>query len=126
MRITNKVIFSAESLGASVNSAPIKLDSLYLVAVAATWIGATAAGTLKIQFSEDDPTFGDGDDITGWYDAITNGCVVPSAAVTVAGPGSQLWEIGLNGGVPHKWMRLVFTRTSGTGSIDAKFNAKGV
>ncbi len=126
MRITNKVIFSAESLGASVNSAPIKLDSLYLVAVAAVWTGGTAAGTLKIQFSEDDPSFGDGDDITGWHDAIANGCVVPATAVTVAGAGSQLWEIGGNGGVPHKWMRLVFTRTSGTGVLEAKFNAKGV
>jgi len=126
MRIFNDVVFSAGSLGADLASAPIKLDSMYLAAIAATWTGGTAAGTLKIQFSEDDPTFGDGDDVTNWYDAITSGCVVPAAAVTVSGAGSQLWEIGLNGGVPHKWMRLVFTRTSGTGSIDAKLNAKGV
>jgi len=126
MRINNQAIFTNGSLGADLASAPIKLDSIYLASVAATWTGGTAAGTLKVQFSDDDPNFGDGDDITNWYDAITSGCVNPAAAVSVAGAGSQLWEIGAQGGVPHKWMRLVFTRTSGTGTINARLNVKGV
>lgn len=124
MRFSNDVIWTDVSLGATVNSNPIPVESIVYMDVSATWTGASADGTLKLQVSNDDPTSGDdlAPTITNWYDAISNGSITPSAAVTVSGAGSARWEVKEFG---FKWVRLVFTRTSGTGTINARFNAKG-
>lgn len=122
MRISNDAIFTSQSLGASVNSEAIPVDSLVYMDISATVTGATADGTLKIQVSNDAPVTGQYSDVVNWYDAVSSGSIVPSTAVTVSGAGSHRWELKEFG---YKWVRLVFTRVSGTGTINARFNAKG-
>ena len=125
MRTANDVIFTAQSLGATVASAPILVENLYLMDIMASWTGASADGTLKIQVSDDFPVTGNYNDVVNWSDPITGGSINPATAVTVSGPGSQRWELGVANGFGYRWVRMLFTRTSGTGLIDARFNAKG-
>lgn len=115
MKISNEAIFSAVSLGASANSAAI--DSSFVLSVSIQAVVSSSAGspvgTLKLQGSNDQPQTGGP---SNWSD-------IASATVSVNDDGTYL--IGKTD-ICHQYIRAVYTRTSGTGSMTARLKSIGV
>lgn len=76
-------------------------------AVQAVWTGAGAAGTLKLQTSNDNITY---DDLTG-------------SSTVVAGAGSYVWNVWT---CNYNYVKCVFTHSGGSaGEIYVTVNYKG-
>lgn len=122
MKFSNDQLFptAGDMSLASVTSDVIDLENVIYLAIQAVWTG-TPTGTIKLEASCDlgrgNPGNLDGTGVTNWTD-------VPSATLSPAGSASsgfiELKESGF------KWARLVYTRSGGSGSLTARFNAKGV
>lgn len=98
-----------------VNGDAFNVDNLLHAAIQAIWsAGATPVGTLKLQGSCDAPVSGKGTDVTNWSDL--------GVTASVSGnTGSAILQAANMG---FKWLRLVYTNTSGTGTLNAFANAK--
>lgn len=116
MRVYDFKLFNAADLSqASLTSSVCDLDSMYGYSIQAVFSG-DAIGTLSIQASNDpfpvtDLTIG----------RIVNYTTVSTLPLTA--PGSVLDNIDA---AHYKWVRLIYTKTSGSGSITANLHAKGV
>lgn len=118
-KYTTLPVVSAQSMGASFNSIGVDVNQLNLMAIQAVWTGATAAGSVKVQVSNDNVRLGTGSNpaanVVNWTDYT-------GSSSTVAGPGDVLYNMTFSG---YRWARIVFTRTSGTGTMNATFSGKG-
>lgn len=121
MRTANSAIFTASSLGASFNSAPVRLENMTLFSAQIVVTGSAALnGTFTLEGSNDfgaDPT-GAGADVTG----LSNWTTIGSTSQAVTADGSVLYNIV---DPAFRWIRVVWTRTGGTATATARFNAKG-
>jgi hypothetical protein len=114
MRVSNDLLINAESMGASVTSAPVYVEHLPLVLLQAVWTG-TPVGNFTVQYSADVGTDSAGTGVTNWTTDSDSTIAAGGAA------GDLAYDIETSA----KWVRLVYTRTSGTGTLSARFNAKG-
>lgn len=89
------------SLGASFNGNALRVLDHTGFSIWLKWTGASAAGTFKLQAGVANGTPSSWEDISG-------------ASVVAAGAGQALFNIS-NAYYSH--VRIVFTRTSGTGTI---------
>lgn len=97
---------------ASINSTAI--PAMNLLSCSAQLIGTgSAAGTMKLQASNDNPLSG-GNVPTNWND-------IPSATVSVSGAGSYLIP---KTDICYEYVRVVYTN-SGTGTIAVNFKSIG-
>jgi hypothetical protein len=113
MKIATKKIISAGNIGANVTGSAVLVDQVYSYAIQAVVTGTAPNGTLKAQFSCDDvPSEAD---IVSWSD-------VSGATVSISATGTYGFLVEF---APYKWMRITYTRTSGTGAIDVNYCAKG-
>lgn len=125
MRFAPVQIMSNVSMTTSANSIGIDVNQAALASIQASWTGATANGTLKLQISDDivpvDPSNTNpvGADPAG---LVQNWSDYTGSMTTVSGPGNFLWNMVYVG---FRWVRLVYTATSGTGTINATFSGKG-
>lgn len=113
MRPLNCNVLSAVDTGSATGG---KIDSNQLVSAsfAAVFGDATAAGTVKIQASNDICT-------DGYQPATftpTNWIDIPSATATISSGGSALILLT---NLSYRWMRVVYTR-SGGGSTTINVN----
>lgn len=113
-------IVTAGSLGATLNSSTIDMNQYFGGSIQAVWTGASVDGTFKLQISNDivrvTPSTGDvGTEIVNWTDYT-------GSSTTAAGAGDFMWNMVYSN---FRWVRLVFTRTSGTGTLNAIFSGKG-
>jgi len=94
------------SLGASYTSPSI--DMLYKEwgSIQAEWTGASAAGTLALAVSNDNVNFS----------------TYTGSSTTVAGPGNFMWNMLFVG---FRYVEIVFTYSSGTGTLNATTVGKG-
>ena len=109
----------------TVNSIGIEINQLYSWSIQAIWTGAPV-GTFQIQVSND---------IVPLAPTTTNPVGPDPAALVVNWSnytGSQVVTTGMNGNWTwisqlgaYKWVRLSYTATSGTGTVNANFFAKG-
>lgn len=90
---------SAQSMASSFNSNAFNLDRTPIFAIQAVYTGSPV-GTLKLQSSNDG---------TNWDD-------IAGSTVAVSAAGSQTWNYT---GAGFGKVRLVYTATSGTGSLTA-------
>jgi hypothetical protein len=117
MRIKNDSIVVAQSMGADVASDIVFLGHIYGFAIQALWsAGSTPTGTLKVQgscdngVSDSDPT-----GVTNWEDIATQ---------AVSGnTGAKLFNLD---GQHYKWVRLAYTRSGGSATLNARINLKGI
>jgi len=106
---------------AVLTSAPVTLDQIYGFAIQAFWTG-TPTGTLKLQVSCDAPV-GTTQTSNGGPDSITNWTDLASSSQAVGGINSYVWNIN---GSFYRYVRVVYTNATGTGSLNAQICLKGV
>lgn len=117
-------VISAESMGASITSEVTILQSLTKLSYGVSWAaGSTPIGTLSIEVSNDYSLLPDGTvNNPGTWNTVTlsvNG--VPASSVAVSGnTGNAL----LDGQSSAYAARLVYTRSSGGGTMSAYVVAK--
>lgn len=105
-----KQIVTAGDMSATINGAAIDLDQIYGFSVQAIWSG-TPTGTLGLQFSND---------IAQGGAAPTNWTADSTQALS-GSAGSYMWNIWP---ANYRWVRLVYTKTSGTGTLNATYVGK--
>lgn len=124
MRFAGVQILSNASMLSNINSIGIDVSQMALASIQAEWTGAPV-GSFKLQISNDilppapstsnpvgpDPAA----NVRNWSD-YTN------STTAVSGSGNFTWNMVYVG---YRWVRLVYTATSGTGSVSAAFSGKG-
>lgn len=122
MRIVNdSLIDSSANLGQSWTSPAINLSHIINYSIQLSWTGSPV-GVLKLQCSNDKPA---------GLDTVTSGAVNVSTWTDIAdsdqivnAAGNHTWQAP---SVGYMWVRVVWTPTSGTGTlVTARFTAKGV
>ena len=109
MRILNDTIFTGALVVADVAGETINLDYIYGLTIQLSWISATAAGTIKVQASNDENT---------WIDLTTHNQTVNN--------DSQDKMIEINNAY-YKYIRVYVDWTSGSiTAINAIINGKGI
>jgi len=114
----NAVIIQTQVI-ASTNLAAIPLQQKFSVSAIATFTVNDAAGTLKIQVSNDAPV---GQQPEYYTPSATSWVDLAGATVTVA---SGAVAIIPKTDVCYQYMRLVWTRSGGTGSFTVNTNVQG-
>lgn len=118
MRNTNGILINAVSDAGSATSD--KLDSNQWVAASfmAYFSENTAAGTIKIQFSNDPPAGQAAQNFTptNWFD-------VPGSTATATVTAGASVAVYLPVNFVARWLRIVFTRTGGAGTLSVTYNA---
>jgi hypothetical protein len=119
MRIANDLVVSSGSMTgtATINSDPIWLGHAAGVAIQAVWTG-TPNGAFKLQCSIDpvQPMAGQTTTPANWEDVADSDYTVTGSA------GSYTWNVDA---AFFPWIRVVYTNTSSTGTLNVRFNAKG-
>lgn len=123
MRVANAALTVASGatgdLSASFNSDPFDVYAMTTIAIAATVSGsATLNGTIKLQASCDHGQRSGQAPPTG----VTNWVDIAGTTSTITADGSTMWNLS---GVGFKWLRAVYTRTAGTGTVAIRAHAKG-
>lgn len=116
MRIMNDVILNAQSMGASINSPAIWCGHAYVGALQLVWTG-TPVGDFTVQASNNNtqPTNPPTDP--------SNWTTLSSSTVAAGGAGGDfIYQLDVLG---YLWVRVVFTRTSGSGALTLIANMKG-
>lgn len=118
-RYVNNKIASAISMGGTFNSSIVDIKNLNNVSVEAVWYqGSTPIGALNLQGSNQ--VVNSTTSVASWTDLSTS---VYNGSVAVSGnTGSYLYNVT---NVGFRWLRAVYTRTSGSGTIDLNFTGKG-
>lgn len=120
MRIKNSAFINAVSMGASFNSNPVACPHAGIGSIQLRWTG-TPVGNFTIQVSNDLGTQVDGD--AAGTPVITNWTTLSGSSQAAGGAsGDYLYNFDAIGWL---WTRVVYTRTSSTGTADGRFNLKG-
>lgn len=110
-------IFTNQSMTSTVSSAPVNIDQLSLVGFDVAWTG-TPTGTFSIEVSNSYSLNPNGSlHSAGLWTALTL-----SNSVAPAGSASNGF-IDIDA-ISASWIRLTYTATSGTGTLNAFLSAK--
>lgn len=105
--VFNRPMLENRSMAASFESESFDLSVAQGFSIHAKWTGSPV-GTIKLQILVSD--------VTGWEDLADSEISVPNATNTA------LWNVS---DVFYDQVKIVFTRSSGSGSANAYINAKG-
>lgn len=125
MRFAPVQIIANASMTSTVNSEGIDLNQTVLYSIQASWTG-TPVGTLKLQISDDIvPVAASSTNPVGTNPAgnVINWSDYTGSPSLVNGPGNFVWNVS---DVGYRWVRLVYTPSSSTGTLNATFSGKGV
>jgi ABC-type phosphate transport system substrate-binding protein len=114
MKFTNEKITSAQSMGASFTSESVLIDQIYGFSMQAVFTGSPV-GTFKLQASNDNINAKFPQDVTNWTD-------IADSSEAISDAGGITWNFN---GAFYRWVRVVYTRSSGSGSCDIFYSAKG-
>lgn len=121
MRSFSKNIIDAHAI-ASNNSVAVDCNEIYAASFIGKFSVSDAEGTLKIQASNETPV--GGVPISGVYvPAEASWADVPSATVSVTAGATSLVPMPVS--FSYKWLRAVWTRSAGTGTITVQMNLQG-
>lgn len=99
-------IVTAGSMGTSLNSIPVDMTTVQNASIMAVWTG-TPVGTLKLQISND---------IVDSCTQVTNWVDYSGSSTAVSSAGNFEWNLGI---ANYKCLRMVYTRSSSTGTMNA-------
>ena len=115
MRVTFDPLSSAHSMDTSFNSNAQILDYSLGYSIQGIITGSPV-GTIKLQGSNDPvPADLSGATVANWTDIV-------DSAQSVTGAGSVMWNYN---GSFYKWVRVVYTASTGSGSITLNLMGKG-
>lgn len=118
MRSTKTKIFTnADMSQATLASIGMYVDQIKDWSIQAVWTGS-AVGVFKIQVSNDIVTPGTGTDLSIH---VVNWSDYTGSTYSMSAAGDFGW-LAQNSG--YQWVRLFYTKTSGTGSLNATFSGK--
>lgn len=115
-------IVSNASMAAGFTSSAIDLQQVWIYSIQANWSGPTV-GEFKLQISNDLTPLFPAQDVpyfapVNW----SNYSGSASSATAVAGSSNFMWNVVYNG---YRWVRLVYTSSSGGGTLNAFVCTKG-
>lgn len=111
------------SMAADITSAPTLLQSLSMVNYAVTWTGTTPVGTISVEASNDCVVSAGGGVSSGTWNPLPldlNGATVTAIPLT-GNTGNGMIDID---GLAAYAVRLKYTYTSGTGTLNAVVTGK--
>lgn len=121
MKFANR-IDSDKSFAATFNGDPVKLESIEGYSICAAWSGGV--GTFKLQASNNAEIDNVGNlTVAQMADPNAVWVDITGSSVAVSGAGTQFWNVA---DVYYKWVRVVYTRSSGTGTLLMYLNYKGI
>lgn len=113
------------NMASSINSNGVYLDQLATYAIQAVWTGSPI-GSLKLQISCDavPPLFSPtgSSTVTNAAANVVNWSDYTGSTVAVSGAGNWAWKVDISG---EFWVRLVYTESSGSGTLNVNFTGKG-
>lgn len=112
MRFLNDVVLNAVSSAASQSSAAVDASQMITASVQAVFTDPASTGTVKLQCSNDHISYGN---LPGSF-TVTNWSDIPAASIAVGAGGVVLVPLT---NICFQWVRVVFTRTAGAGTITA-------
>jgi hypothetical protein len=99
-------LVNAQSMGATITSDAYECIAFFGLCIQAiVSAGASPTGSFSVQYSNDK---------VNWTAGVSLTEAVNPQAVTANGSFFWIWRDMM----PMKWIRLVYTRTSGTGTLD--------
>ena len=120
MRILNQTLLSGGSMATSINSGPLLLAYAFGYSIQFEYTGSPV-GTVTLQGSNDpvpNAKFPQSDfNPTNWT-------TIQGTTITVPTTDGLTGKLN-DSGVYYNWVRLVYTATSGTGSLTVVGNTKG-
>ncbi len=116
MRNSSKIILSAANVSA--NSSVLDVNGVYGITVIGIFSDAASTGTIQLQGSNDVSDAG-----TQMPFVPTNWANIPSGSVAVTAGGVVAVE---KPNLCYQWVRAVWTRTAGAGTIQLIGNIQGV
>ncbi len=103
-------------MSGNLTSSPQQLTNMALASIQASWTGGTALGTLILQISNATALqIQQNDSSIVWTDYT-------GSSAAVSGAGNFMWNLAAPG---FPYVRVKFTRTSGTGVLKVTANGKG-
>ena len=119
MRFAPVRLLTNGDMSGNLTSSGVNLNQVFMFSIQAVFTGAPV-GSLKLQISNDDvPVGAAGQDpavnVANWVDYT-------GSASAVASAGNFMWIVSEGG---YQWVRVVYTFTSGTGSLNIVYNGKG-
>lgn len=115
MRRSNFAIFSSDDMSGALTSEPVSLFSIYGFSIQLVYTGSPD-GEMKLQGSNDASFESQA------YINPTNWTDLSGTAIAIAAAGSYIYNYSL---VPFNWVRVVWTPSSGSGSLSGRINIKG-
>jgi hypothetical protein len=116
MRNVDATLLNGTDAALAQNTPPMIVDQIIAYAFQGTIaLGGTATGTFKLQASCDSGRTPRGDGVVNWVDiagATGTLSLASPIMINVQNPG-------------YKWVRAVWTPTSGTGAITVRMTGKG-
>jgi hypothetical protein len=121
MRQSSVTLVTNGDMSGNIVSLGVNLISIYAYSIQGVWTGGTfPTGVFTLQGSNDPGDNGSGQGVsqpTNWT-TITN-----SSQVISGTPGSILYDVTE---CSYRWVRLVYTAGTGSGTLQAQMNTKGV
>lgn len=124
MRIANEDLLDGQSvsLGADYASRPVWLGHIAQYSIQAVFTG-TPTGSFELQCSNDQGHI-DAPSKAVQGSGVTNWTTITGSSQSVSAAGNITWDAQ---NVGYLWVRVIYTRTSGTGSLTSlRANVKGV
>lgn len=106
-----QIITACDMSTASCTSSVVDTNQLPVIGLQAVYAGSPN-GTIVVQVSGDNVPLAS---------SVTNWTTYPSSSQSIAAAGSFVWNIAPFG---FRWVRLLYTKVSGTGTLNATFNGK--
>lgn len=120
MRTLNEPLLTNGDASGNLTSQPLSLEQAIGYCITAT-IAGTAAGTLSLQGSTDTGTVGYMNPALGV--GISNWTTISQSQASVTGTGEVTWNAQ---STFYRWVRVIYSAVSGTGSMTIVANTKGV
>ena len=118
MRMINQIALNAVASAASTPSNPLLAEDIFNITCVATFSDGTAAGTLSLQGSNDPK----GNNLAPNVVPAT-WVTIPGATATVAAGATTL--LVPTNAVCYQWIRVLWAKSGGAGTITASIAAQG-
>jgi len=118
MRTFNDIILDAVSTAASFNSEAYSLKNIAGFSITLNFSDGNAIGSVKLQVSND----GENAAPSTWIDLTAPTTSVKSISAVDSSTNPVVWNVT---SAFYRWVRVVYTRTSGTSTCTVKINGKG-